>query len=68
MAKNFKENASGYYDDTAYKAMSQVRKEQKEEQRFHKVLGLIFDVCNLSGFHIEGRITLVDEKTGRVWR
>lgn len=62
--KNF-ENASGASDPTAYRA---IKKVDDEELRFHKVLGMIFDICRLSGFHIEGRLTLVDEKTGRIWR
>lgn len=38
-----------------------------EERRFSTVLKTIFNVCNLGGFKIEGRITLVDRKTGRVF-
>lgn len=39
-----------------------------EEERFHKLLYAIFDICELANFEIEGRIILVDKQTGRVWR
>lgn len=29
---------------------------------------MLFDICELSGFEIEGRVVLVDKRTGRVWR
>lgn len=29
---------------------------------------LAFDICELANFEIEGRIVLVDKRTGRVWR
>lgn len=40
----------------------------EESVRFHKLLKLIFTLCELSGFHLEGRITVKDAKSGRVWR
>jgi hypothetical protein len=58
-------NGSGYYDPTAYNAIKHVN---REEENFHKLLHTIFDICELSGFRIEGRIVLVDEVTGKVWR
>jgi hypothetical protein len=58
-------NASGCPDPTAYEA---IKKIDKEVERFHKLLHTIFDICELSGFRIEGRIVLVDEVTGKVWR
>ena len=39
-----------------------------EEERFHKLLYAIFDICELAGFEIEGRIVLVDKRSGKVWR
>ena len=38
-----------------------------EEERFNKLLGHIFYICGLAGFHVEGRIKLKDKKTGRIW-
>lgn len=58
-------NAEGYFNPTAYEAMKNM---EKEDERFHKLLHTIFYLCELAGFDIEGRIVLVDKKTGRVWR
>lgn len=63
--RELKRNGSGYIDPTAYKAIKNI---DKESERFHKVLGMIFDICELSDFSIEGRIILKDKKTGKVWR
>jgi len=60
-----KRNGSGYYDPTAYEAIKNV---DNESDRFYKLLDTIFSICDLAGFHVEGRITLRDKKTGRVWR
>lgn len=62
---NPRKNASGYSDPTAYEAMRNV---DREDEKFHKLLHTIFYICELAGFKIEGRITLVDKDTGRVWR
>lgn len=35
---------------------------------FHKLLNTIFTICELAGFHIEGRIAIKDCKTGKIWR
>ena len=32
------------------------------------LLETIFNICELSGFHIEGRIVIKDKRTGRVWK
>ena len=58
-------NSEGYKDLTAYQA---IRNIDKEEEKFQKLLNVIFDICELSGFKIEGRIVLVNKKTGRIWR
>ena len=41
---------------------------ETEEERFHKLLYAIFDICELADFEIEGRIVLVDKRSGKVWR
>lgn len=64
-------NASGYSDPTAGNAIKNVEMDlssQNDDERFFKLLHTIFDICDLSGFHVEGRITIVDKKTGRIWR
>ena len=64
--ENPRKNAEGYSDPTAYEALRNI--EPKEDERFHKLLYAIFDICELAGFEIEGRIVLIDKKSGRVWR
>lgn len=62
---NVRFNNSGYYDPTAGIA---IERETKEYRRFQKLLKAIFDICELSGYHLEGRITVTDVKTGRIWK
>ena len=57
-------NGEGYSDYTAFKAIKNV----DEYKRFHKLLKSIFRLCSVAGFKIEGRIVLIDKKTGRVWK
>ena len=65
MKNDVSKNASGYIDPTAYKAITKV---DAEEARFRKLLDTIFNICELSGFHVEGRIVVKDKRTGRIWR
>lgn len=58
-------NHEGYLDLTAYEALKKI---DEENARFHKCLNTIFYICELAGFEIEGRITLIDKRNGRVWR
>lgn len=58
-------NASKCLDLTAYEA---IKNADEETIRFEKLLHTIFYICCLAGFKIEGRITLVDKQTGRVWK
>ena len=60
-----RKNASGCFDPTAYEAIKNI---EKEEYTFHKLLHTIFNICELSGFQIEGRIVLIDKDSGKVWR
>ena len=71
--KDPRRNSLGYPDFTAFHAINRVSTDpprviDENEQRFQKVLHTIFNVCDLAGFRIEGRIVLVDKKTNRVWR
>lgn len=66
-----KRNAEGYPDLTAYEAIKSVEDVnvcKEDEDRFNKLLRAIFTICELSGFHIEGRIIVKDNKTGKIWR
>lgn len=58
-------NGSGCVDPTAYKAIKQM---DYEYDRLQKVLKAIFAICDAADFHVEERIVLKDEKTGRIWR
>ena len=40
----------------------------RDYDRFRKLLALIFKMCDLAGFEIEGRIAIKDKSTGKVWR
>ena len=61
--RELRKNGEGYTDPTAY----EVLKKMDEEERFHKLLNTIFYLCDLAGFHLENRIVLKDNKTGRIW-
>lgn len=62
-------NSEGYPDPTACNAINNVEKALAEdEERFRKLLNSIFTICELAGFHIEGRIVIKDCKTGKIWR
>lgn len=61
-------NASGCMDLTAYEAIRNIDREAEAEVRFKKLLNTIFSVCDLAGFHIEGRLEIRDKKTGKIWR
>lgn len=53
----FKDNAINYIEG-----------DMDEDERFHKLLNVLFDICKLSGFHIEERVVIKDMRTGRIWR
>lgn len=62
-------NGSGCADPTAYAAIKNVDKKYDEDsEKFYKLIGCIFRVCELAGFSVEGRIALKDNKTGKIWR
>lgn len=60
-----KRNGSGYKDPTAYKALKHI---DKNETRVKRVIKTLQEVAHLAGFEIEGRITLIDKRTGDIWR
>lgn len=57
-------NGHGANDPTAYAALNNI---SWEEQKFQKTLHTIFNIAALAGYQIEGRIVLIDKKTGRRW-
>lgn len=66
--KDPRRNASGCMDLTAYEAIRNADREAEAEKRYKKLLSTIFYIADLAGFHIEGRFTIRDKKTGKVWR
>lgn len=60
-----RKNSEGYSDPTANQAMMNL---EIEELRFKKLLRSIKDLCDLADFEIEGRVVLIDKRSGRVWR
>ena len=52
---NIKENGSGKYDPTAYNAIRNVSMdEQTEEEKFKKLLGTIFNLCEFNILILQG--------------
>lgn len=60
-------NGEGYPDPTAYEALRKV-KQDAETERFHKLLNVIFTICEISDFYVVDRIVVKDKRTGKVWR
>lgn len=60
-----KKNASGYSDPTAAEAITHA---DEAYDRFNKLLGIIFKLCEISGFHLESKIIVRDNKTGKILR
>ena len=60
-----KRNGSGYKDPTAEKALKSI---VANEKKVTKLIKTIQAVAHLAGYDIEGRIVLIDKKTGEVWR
>lgn len=58
-------NSEGYPDPTAFEAIVKI---EREELRFRKLLRMILTLCELAEFRLEGRIVLVDKKSGKIWR
>jgi len=62
--RNETHNASGCLDLTAYNATHKY----DEYVRFENCLHTLFAVCDDLGFKIDGRVVLIDQITGKVWR
>lgn len=66
MHDNSRRNCEGYSDPTAYATLKKY--DEDEEERFHKLLHMLFDIVELSGFELGNRVVLRDKKTGRMWK
>jgi hypothetical protein len=61
-------NASGCMDLTSYEAIRNIERDEYAEKRYKKLLTTIFNICELAGFSIVGRLEIRDKKTGKIWR
>lgn len=71
-------NNEHYHDPTAGTAIQHTAHKKKRKpieswddidcDRVNTLISAIKDMCGLAGFEVDGRITLVDKKTGKVWR
>lgn len=62
--QQFTENLHGAYRDLSANTGRQADREYDAHCLAHSILVL----CRLAGFRLEGRLHLVDKKTGRVFR
>ena len=67
---DLKRNAEGYYDPTAYKALSKLEAERlnADKERFLRLRGCLLRVCEIAGFKFEGPLVLRDIRNGKIWR
>ena len=63
--RDFRKNSEGYDDPTAYQAIMNA---DRDAMHCNKPIHTIKDMCDLEGFKVDGRITLIDQETGKVWR
>lgn len=65
-------NGSGYPDPTAYEAIKRIEEKKSQNDSDHdkymKLVGCILRICELSNFHLEERLVLRDNETGKVYR
>lgn len=62
--QQFSENLHGAYRDLSASAEEQSDRERDARNLAHSILVL----CRLAGFRLEGRLHLMDKKTGRVFK
>lgn len=67
-------NAEGYSDPTPGEAMSNIRKEQRQQEAaerlavISRLIPVMKQTAELAGFEVVGRITLKDKGTGKEYR
>lgn len=61
---NDRYNGSGCRDNTAFEAINNI----DEERKVKKLILTIFYIVGLAGYEVEGRITLRNKRTGKLWR
>ncbi len=64
-----KRNKEGYKDPTAYAALSNIQKEEAEQQRrVSELVNVLKYIIDKSGFELMARIELRDKRTGKEFR
>lgn len=58
---NLRKNASGYYDPTAFQAITNICEEAVAKELIRYFVGF----CKKAGFKIDGRITLIHKYSGK---
>ncbi len=67
--KDLKYNQSGCADPTAYEAISNIIKEEKElVKRVHNLISVLKLIIDWAGFELIGRIEIRDKKTKKEFR
>ena len=66
-------NGSGCPDPTAYEAMMNIQKDEKNRNQLidevaYKVIHTIKNVLDLSGFELVGRIQMKHKKSGKIYK
>ena len=67
--RDLKYNQNGYVDPTAYEAISNVIKEEKElDKKVHNLINVLKFIIDWAGFELIGRIEIRDKKTRKEFR
>ncbi len=67
--RNLKYNQSGCADPTAYEAISNVIKEEKElDKKVHNLISVLKLIIDWAGFELIDRIEIRDKKTKKEFR
>jgi len=67
--RNLKYNQSGYADPTAYEAVSNVIKEEKElNKKVYDLISVLKFIIDWAGFELIDRIEIRDKKTRKEFR
>lgn len=60
-----RKNAEGYYDPTAWAALSAIEREERQAKKLKKT---IYPMCELAGFQLKGQIILSEIGSGKTFR
>lgn len=62
MSGKDRNNSEGYSDPTAYAAMRNIA---RDEDRFRKLRKVILNICDVAGFEVRGRLSLLTRNPER---